>query len=118
MTFCSLVMISVLSNAEAGRCAPRPLRARPRLTLQPNDTVCPIDYCTAPEFGKIPIRCGSVGPPLRTMINPRSRKPSPDRLSLVHALFLTASKRVPNTKVSLPPACKFDISGSGGVSIQ
>src|SRR6187551_742710 len=49
MTFCSLVMISVLSNAEAGRCAPRPLRARPRLTLQPNDTVCLIkfDYCTS-----------------------------------------------------------------------
>jgi hypothetical protein len=32
----------VLSNAEAGRCAPRPLRARPRLMPQPNDTVCQV----------------------------------------------------------------------------
>ena len=32
----------VLSNAEAGRCAPRPLRARPRLSPQLRDTVCQI----------------------------------------------------------------------------
>src|SRR3954464_7471545 len=30
MIFCSWVMVGV--NAEAGRCAPRPLRAQPRLT--------------------------------------------------------------------------------------
>ena len=29
-------------NAEAGRCAPRPLRARPRLSPQLYDTVCQI----------------------------------------------------------------------------
>ena len=29
-------------NAEAGRFAPRPLRAPPRLSPQPNDTVCQI----------------------------------------------------------------------------
>src|SRR3954447_3344795 len=42
MIFCSLVMTMFLVNAEAGRCAPRPLRARPRLMPQPNDTVCQI----------------------------------------------------------------------------
>src|SRR5918993_1130767 len=42
MIFWSLVMVGVLSNAEAGRCAPRPLRARPRLMPQPNDTACQI----------------------------------------------------------------------------
>jgi hypothetical protein len=35
-------MVGVLSNAEAGRSAPRPLRARPQLMLQPNDTGCQI----------------------------------------------------------------------------
>src|SRR4051794_11802005 len=42
MIFCSLVMTVVLVNAEAGRCAPRPLRAQPRLMPQPNNTVCQI----------------------------------------------------------------------------
>src|SRR3954467_4798849 len=42
MIFCSLVMTMFLVNAEAGRCAPRPLRAQPRLVPQPNDTVCQI----------------------------------------------------------------------------
>src|SRR3954467_99513 len=42
MIFCSLVITVFLVNAEAGRCAPRPLRARPRLMPQPNDTVCQI----------------------------------------------------------------------------
>src|SRR5918997_827030 len=42
MIFWSLVMVGVLSTAEAGRCAPRPLRARPRLMPQPNDTACQI----------------------------------------------------------------------------
>src|SRR3954452_12213538 len=32
MIFCSWVMVGVLSNAAAGRCAPRPLRAQPRLS--------------------------------------------------------------------------------------
>ena len=40
--FCSCVMVGFLSNAEAGRCAPRPLRARPRLSPQLYDTVCQI----------------------------------------------------------------------------
>src|SRR5215207_1734194 len=42
MIFCSLVMTVVLVNAEAGRYAPQPLRAQPRLMPQPNDTVCQI----------------------------------------------------------------------------
>src|SRR3982751_2835001 len=42
MIFCSLLMPMFLVNAEAGRCAPRPLHARPRLMPQPNDTVCQI----------------------------------------------------------------------------
>src|SRR3954470_20069379 len=32
----------VLSNAEAGRCAPQPLCAQPRLMLWPYDTVCKV----------------------------------------------------------------------------
>jgi len=35
-------MVGVLSNAEAGRYAPRPLRAQPRLSLQLLDTACQI----------------------------------------------------------------------------
>src|SRR4051794_5402514 len=42
MIFCSLVMTVVLVNAEAGRCAPRPLRAQHRLMPQTNNTVCQI----------------------------------------------------------------------------
>ena len=43
MIFCSSVMIDVLSKApRPGRYEPRPLRARPRLTLWLNDTKCPI----------------------------------------------------------------------------
>ena len=44
MIFYSLVMTVFLVNAEAGRCAPRPLRARPRLMPQPIDTVCQIKF--------------------------------------------------------------------------
>jgi len=44
MIFCSLVMAVVLRSAEAERCAPRPLRARPRPLPQPIDTVCQIKF--------------------------------------------------------------------------
>ena len=47
-------------------------------------------------FGKIPIRCAAAP----DHDQPAVEKPSPYRLSLVHALLLTASKRVPDTKVS------------------
>src|SRR5215207_7138430 len=69
MTFCSLVMIGVLSNAEAGRCAPRPLRARPRLTLQPNDTVCPIIHARA--LAGEQRRLGGVREDLEARLRPR-----------------------------------------------
>src|SRR3954471_22314895 len=48
MIFCSLVMVGVLSNAEAGRCAPRPLHAQPRLSpelMTPSVRLSP-NYCT------------------------------------------------------------------------
>src|ERR1700730_16898168 len=42
MIFCSLVMIGVLLKTPRSGSQPRPLRARPRLTLRLYDTNCPI----------------------------------------------------------------------------
>src|SRR5271163_493702 len=45
MIFCSLVIIGVLHKTpRPGAPHPRPLRARPRLTLRLYDTKCPIKF--------------------------------------------------------------------------
>src|SRR3954465_979617 len=56
MTFCSFVMSGVLSNAEAGRCAPRTNSAPglgSRFSLMTPSVRSSVDYCNYPDAGCI-----------------------------------------------------------------